>query len=412
MSKAFANLALTCALIAAPFVTIGASSVVAQDASAVARFQAGGFDDTTWGKTRFDMDLSQGVPWRVFTLTNPNRLVFDFKEVDFTGADAGEMDNSSRINAVRLGPLQPGWSRLIAELDVPLGIDSSSLAIDPNSGTAKLSLNLSKVDQPTFAASADLPISAGWALPDAADVAQISKDVGGPLVVVLDPGHGGIDPGAEKAGVSESELMLQFARGLRDVLVRAGGYQVYMTRDSDHFVSLEGRVSVAHRMNADLFVSLHADALAKGQASGAAIYTLAEEASDAASAALAERHDRTDLLIGLDLSQSDDQVAQVLLDLARQDNGPRSKAAAEHVLAGIKNAVGKVHKHPLREAGFSVLKSADIPSILIELGFLSTQTDLNNLQDPVWRAAMAAGIRDGITAWALEDAALARLRRH
>ena len=136
-----------------------------------------------------------------------------------------------------------------------------------------------------------------------------------------------------------------------------------------------------------------------------------DDASDAASAALAERHDRDDLLSGLDLSGSDDRVADVLLDLARLDNTPRGVALARHLVDGIRNAVGTVHKRPLRRAGFSVLKAADIPSVLVEVGFLSTAADLDNLQDPIWRAGMAAGIRDGITDWALEDAALARLRR-
>ncbi len=379
--------------------------------SALARFQSGAVTDRLFGATRLDMQLSQGVPWRVFTQADPDRVILDFKEVDFADADPMAFDKSARIASVRFGPLRPGWSRLIAELETPMQIDQAGLEIDPSSGQAALVLEMSKTDRPTFLGAANPPLAEGWSLPEPVALQRIERDANAPLIVILDPGHGGLDPGAQNSGISESDLMLTFARELRDVLVRAGGYQVYLTRDSDHFVSLEGRVSVAHRLSADLFISLHADSLAAGSASGAAIYTLSEDASDKASAALAERHNREDLLIGLDLSHSDDQVAQVLLDLARLDNTPRSKAAAKHVLAGIQNAVGEVHKHPLREAGFSVLKSADIPSILIELGFLSTDADLNNLQDPAWRAGMAAGIRDGVSAWALEDAALSRLRR-
>jgi N-acetylmuramoyl-L-alanine amidase len=231
------------------------------------------------------------------------------------------------------------------------------------------------------------------------------------MVIMLDPGHGGIDPGAQRSGVNEADLMLRFAFELQEVLRRTGRYQVLMTRNSDVFVSLEARVAKAHQANADLFISLHADALLEGQAHGATIYTLSEEASDAASQALAERHNRSDLLTGLALSGTDDRVAQVLMDLARLDNTPRSQALATHLIGGIKNALGQVHKRPLRQAGFSVLKAADIPSVLIELGFLSTEQDLINLQDPVWRAGMAAGIRDGVNTWALEDKALSRLRR-
>ena len=127
---------------------------------------------------------------------------------------------------------------------------------------------------------------------------------------------------------------------------------------------------------------------------------------------MAERHNRDDLLAGIDLSQSDDRVANVLMSLARLDNAPRSEALARHMLDGIRNAVGRVHKRPLRSAGFSVLKAADIPSVLLEVGFLSTDEDLKNLSDPIWRQGMAAGIRDGLIAWRAEDAALAPLRRN
>ncbi|WP_372834077.1 N-acetylmuramoyl-L-alanine amidase family protein, partial [Puniceibacterium confluentis] len=277
-------------------------------------------------------------------------------------------------------------------------------------GAAELLLRLGAADRAAFDARAGAPQDPRWDLPPASAVRPVPQGAG-PVVVMIDPGHGGIDPGAEAGSASEADLMLTFARELREVLLRAGGFEVAMTRDTDSFISLEGRVALAHAAGADVFVSLHADSIDEGIARGAAVYTLAEDASDAASAALAERHDRDDLLAGVDLSGADDRVANVLLDLARLDNTPRSQAMAQHLLDGIRNAVGRVHKRPLRQAGFSVLKAADIPSALIELGFLSTAGELANLQDPAWRAGMAAGIRDGLQAWALEDAALARLRR-
>lgn len=138
---------------------------------------------------------------------------------------------------------------------------------------------------------------------------------------------------------------------------------------------------------------------------------LSDTATDEATAALAERHDRSDLLAGVDLTGSDDEVAEILMDLARQDNGPRSHMLAKAMVRAIDDSVGEIHKRPLREAGFSVLKAADIPSVLVEVGFLSTDRDLENLQDPEWRAKMARGIRDGILAWSLADATIAPLRR-
>ncbi|MBE9636451.1 N-acetylmuramoyl-L-alanine amidase [Salipiger mangrovisoli] len=377
-----------------------------------ARFLAGSVTETGWRKrTELTLSLSQGVPWRAFTLIDPPRLVIDFREVDWTGAEPAAMDRSEAVEDLRMGPFRSGWSRLVAELAGPMILDRAGMAVSEETGEAELALRLATSSAEVMAAHSGLPRDPRWDLPEPKVKATPRRAEGAPLRIVLDPGHGGIDPGAQRDGHNEADLMLTFARDLRDVLRRAG-YEVLMTRDADVFVSLEGRVALAHDARADLFISLHADAIEQGVAHGATVYTLADEASDAASAALAERHDRDDILAGLDLSGSDDRVANVLLDLARLDNAPRGKALAGQLVAGIRNAVGQVHKRPQRQAGFSVLKAADIPSVLIEVGFLSTEEDLRHLQDRAWRAAMAAGIRDGILAWALEDEALARLRRH
>ena len=148
-----------------------------------------------------------------------------------------------------------------------------------------------------------------------------------------------------------------------------------------------------------MFLSLHADAIAEGRASGATIYTLSDTASDEASRKLAERHDRDDLLAGVDLSAQDDVVAGVLMDLARAETGPRSDRLADALVAGLGATVG-LHKRPHLQADFSVLKSPDSPSALIELGFLSSDKDRARLNDPAWRARAQAGIRDALTAWA------------
>ncbi len=385
-------------------------AVAAQENSGLARMTEGRFEDRRFGATELTLDLSQGVPWRVFTLAEPDRLVLDFAEVDWQGADPREIDQSDRIITLRMGLLRPGWSRMVAELAEPMKVETAELTVAPEGAGARLSLRLVGSDAESFAAGAGLPPDPGWVRTRPV-ARRAPKAADAPLVIVLDPGHGGIDPGAQSDDVSEADLMLQFAQDLREVLLRAGNYRVFLTRDSDRFVSLEGRVKIAHDMGADLFISLHADALQEGVAHGAAVYTLAEDATDAASAALAERHDRDDLLAGLDLSGQDDRVADILMDLARLDNTPRSQALAAHLVGGIEAKLGHVHKDPIREAAFSVLKSADIPSVLVELGFLSTAQDLENLQDPVWRSGMADGIRDGIRSWALEDEALSRLRR-
>lgn len=387
-----------------------AAPAVSQELGALARFEGGGVTDG-WRGTELRLDLSQGVPWRVFTLSDPNRLVLDFREVQWGAVEAGTLNKSARVAALRVGGYRPGWSRLVADLAEPLTVDTAALRTDPVTGAATLTVALVPADQAAFDAVSGAPRDLRWDLPVAAEVEALAPRDPDRLVIVLDPGHGGIDPGAENGAVNEADLMLTFARELQDVLRRAGGFDVILTRDGDYFVSLEARVARARDAGADVFISLHADALAEGEARGATIYTLSDEASDAASAALAERHDRDDLLAGVDLSQSDDRVANVLMSLARLQNAPRSDALARHMLDGIENAVGRVHKRPLRSAGFSVLKAADIPSVLLEVGFLSTEADLKNLQDPFWRQGMAAGIRDGLVAWRNEDIALEPLRR-
>jgi N-acetylmuramoyl-L-alanine amidase len=191
--------------------------------------------------------------------------------------------------------------------------------------------------------------------------------------------------------------------------LRDGRFAVVLTRNDDIFVPLETRTSIARDAEADLFLSLHADALAEGEAQGATVYTLAADATDAASAALAERHDRDDLLAGIDLSDQDDLVAEVLMDMARTETMPRTDRLAAAVVAAIKAAEIRMHRDPHQTAGFSVLKSPDIPSVLLELGFLSSERDFKRLSDPAWRAKMAEAVRLAILQWANEEDALRAL---
>lgn len=374
--------------------------------------EASVIEDRMFGGADIELSLSRGVPHQVYTLSQPNRLVLDFRDLDTAGIDPEALSRSARLKSLRFGPLRPGWSRLVAELARPMVVAQADMAIDEGSGRARLRIRLENASQEDFDSRVGTFRDPAWDLPDTtASTADRVQAGQGPLRIVLDPGHGGLDPGAEADGTTEARLMLTLAREVKDMLERAGGFEVFLTRDADIFVSLEARVAKAHEIGADVFISLHADALEEGVARGASVYTLSDKASDAASAALAERHDRDDLLSGLDLTGADDRVANVLLDLARLDNSPRSKALSGHLVQGIRNAVGEVYKHPQRQAGFSVLKAADIPSVLIEVAFLSTAGELRKLRDPGWRARMATGIRDGLQAWAAEDAATSRLRR-
>ncbi|WP_171172815.1 N-acetylmuramoyl-L-alanine amidase [Ruegeria sp. HKCCA5929] len=383
-----------------------ASGAMAQDFSALARVQPDQSRITDVGRTgvQVNIGLSQGVPYRIFTLQDPYRMVLDFNEVDWTGLKSQDFLQSDRISGVQFGAYVPGWSRLVLELGAPMAVDTAQLSVAEDSGAAVLSLNLKGTDFDTFNATAGAPRNPGWDLPEPANLPHAEpRSTDRPLRVMLDPGHGGIDPGAEVGDVNEKTMMLTFARELREVLLRSGRYEVVLTRVEDQFVSLERRIALAHRAGADLFISLHADSLSEGQAHGAAVYTLSDDASDVASSKLAERHDRGDLLSGVDLSGSDDQVADVLLDLARQETKPRTRSLASAIANGMAQQGGPMNRKPLRTASFSVLKAADIPSVLVELGFLSSPRDLKNLKDPEWRSKMALGIYQGLEDWRQQD---------
>lgn len=396
--------ALICAALAAPG--------QAQDLTALARVDgAASFLRDTGRGVELELHLSQPVPYRAFTLDSPRRVVLDFSEADWDGLDVARFDDAKAVTQIAVGGFRPGWSRMVLELARPLRIETAGMQTGDG---AVVRLVLAPVTEEAFAELAGAPDSAVFRLPEVPDglvPPQRRQSGNRAVMVMLDPGHGGLDPGAEHGDVVEADLMLRFARELRDVLLRSGGFEVMLTRDDDIFVPLEMRQSLARAAGADVFISLHADALAEGRASGATVYTLADEASDLASEKLAERHDRADLLAGIDLTDHDDAIAAVLMDMARVETAPRSDRLADALVKGLAENIGPLYKNPRLEASFSVLKAADIPSVLIELGFMSSTTDLRNLQSAEWRAEAAAGIRDALRAWAAADAAEAGLLR-
>ena len=384
---------------------LASGGAIAQDLSALARLDAGrsSIRQEASGAVEVRLGLSQPVPWRVRVLDDPPRVVMDFREVDWVGLDAVPRQ-AAAITGLRAGIFRAGWSRLVMDLAQPMLVSQAAMQTGDK---VAVSLKLVPASDADFAAKAAEPEPEGWALPKPATLKAVQPRGEGPLIVVLDPGHGGIDPGAERDGTSEAKLMMVFARELKEVLLRDGGFRVGLTREEDVFVPLETRISIAHEAGAQVFIALHADALSEGDAAGATVYTLADEANDAASATLAERHNRDDLLAGVDLKQQDDLVVQVLMDMARTETKPRTMRLADALVEAIQAAKVKMHRHPHQEASFSVLKSPDIPAVLLELGFLSSASDMARLSDRDWRLKMAEAIRDGLKVWGKDDAARA-----
>ncbi|MDG2339705.1 MAG: N-acetylmuramoyl-L-alanine amidase, partial [Paracoccaceae bacterium] len=246
----------TLALIALLF---GGVSAAAQDLSALARFDASkSAVSDKWRGVSMTLALSQGVPWRVYTLDEPRRLVADFREVDWGEGATLDTEDANRVSAVRLGQFQPGWSRMVVDLSAPLSLDAAEMRIDDVTGLATLNIDLSLVGADEFADASGAPDTQGWSIPPAAEVAKgrMRQTGEGILTVVIDPGHGGIDPGAEHGDQSEKHLMLAMARELKEHLLRSNRARVILTRDDDSFVALEMRVAIARHADADLFISL------------------------------------------------------------------------------------------------------------------------------------------------------------
>lgn len=391
---------LLAALLAAP--------AGAQEFRALARLAEapGGFEVGRRGALTLTLAMDRAVPWRVFVRDDPRRLVIDLSEVDWAGADAEALAGDTPVE-VLLGRVRPGWSRMVATLPEPLAIERAWMEA-PEGGPATIRVALSRTTAEAFEASTGPLVARDWdalTAPPVVATARPPQDGERPLVIALDPGHGGVDPGAERGGVTEADLMLRFAREVSDVL-RRRGHEVVLTREGDVFVPLRGRGSVARAAGADMLISLHADAIEGRGARGATVYTLSAEASDGLGAELAARHLRDDLLMGMDLPEGrGDEIASILVDLARQETAPRADALADAVADRLAAAGLRMHANARSGAGFTVLKVPDIPAILLELGYMSDPRDLRNLLDHDWRRRAAEAIGAAVDLWAVEDAA-------
>lgn len=361
-----------------------------------------------WGKPpplELRLGLTRAVPYRVYIVGDPARLIVDLKGADFSGISAEDLFGADLVPAIRWGRYRRGWSRIVVELPGPYRIESAGQRT--KGAQPEITIDLDPVREKDFAPRASAA-TALRDLPEPADLPQIDETPG--LTVALDAGHGGFDPGAEAGGEEEADLVLAFAQELRKAL-EARGVEVVMTRDSDVFVRLEDRMTIAREGGADLFLSLHADALPEGQAAGATVYLWNSRANTRAARQLVTRHERDDLLLGQDLSGQDDALTGVLMDFARTDTQPRAENFARFLTSRLALMGIELHGRPVQTAAFSVLKSPDIPSALLELGFISDDSDRANLTNPAWRARMVEVVAESITGWARDEAARERMLR-
>jgi N-acetylmuramoyl-L-alanine amidase len=344
-----------------------------------------GGDDSS---TRVVIDLSEKIEVRAFTLANPYRVVIDMPQVAFQFPPRTGEKGRGLIKAFRFGLVMQGGSRMVIDLARPARVDKAFVMEAANDQPARLVIDLVATDRDAFMRVVALENRA----PESHKAERADDNRGDPRpLVVLDPGHGGIDNGTKAAtGEMEKNIVLEFTLMLRDKIEKIGKYRVAMTRTDDHFVALSDRVALARERQAALFVSIHADALRRteGDAQGATVYTLSERPSDIRAARLAEAENQADAIAGIDLSSEPKDVAGILIDLARRETKTFSLQFAQAVVGELKPS-GRLHPNPLRSAAFVVLKAPDVPSALVELGYVSNKSDLKSLISPEWRERTA-----------------------
>jgi N-acetylmuramoyl-L-alanine amidase len=346
-------------------------------------------------RTRFIADLSKKVDVHVFALGNPYRVIVDAPDVNFQMPDGIGKEKRGLVTAYRYGLFAPGKSRIVIDVSGPFLIDKAFVLEPRDDQPARLVIDLVPTDEKTFQAKLKeakppQPASEGAAvIPQAPPRAPDAKPV-----VVVDPGHGGIDPGTNPNGVPEKEVVLAFAKVLKTKLAATGRYEVYLTREDDTFVPLRERVEFAQKKGAGLFLSIHADYFPNQaeKTTGATVYTLSDQASDDEAKELAAEENFSDALAGIELpNDSDEVVANILIDLAQRETQNRSTLFARSIVGELASR-SALHTRRLRSAGFRVLKAPDVPSVLLELGFLSNPDDEKRLTSEAWRDRIADGV--------------------
>jgi N-acetylmuramoyl-L-alanine amidase len=350
-------------------------------------------------QTRLVIDLTQKIDVRAFTIADPYRVVIDIPQVNFQFPPKTGEHSRGVVKAFRFGLVMRGRSRIVVDVTGPVRV-TRAFVVEPAEGQpARLVVDLAPVDRETFLRAAAIDNR----LPRAADPPAVHDDPAATAgdtrpVIALDPGHGGIDTGTHApSGEHEKNLTLGFAMALRDKLEKTGKYRVVMTRSDDTFVPLADRVRFARARQAQLFISIHCDALARGggAADGATIYTLSDQASDAEAQRLADEENRADIIAGVNLAAEPDDIADILIDLAQRETKTFSAVFARSVATEFKN-VSRLHKNPLRSAGFRVLKAPDVPSVLIELGYVSNPADLRQLVSDQWRLRASEAVAQAV----------------
>jgi N-acetylmuramoyl-L-alanine amidase len=373
--------------------------------------------DTT--RTRFVADLTAAVSYSVYVLPDPFRVIIDLPNVEFDLPPGIGRKTQGLIAEYRYGPMEEGRARIVLDTSGPVLIEKSYIVKPAGGQPARVIVDLIATDRKTFeqtyasdkerakrpadeatdrnseeiskSVKLESPLprpKPGTEVPEESKRAEPPRNANGRRVIVIDPGHGGIDPGAisgpGKDKVKEKDVVLAFGVVLRDALLETGKFDVVMTRDDDRFITLKDRVRIARQHQGDLFIAIHADTVRGQSARGATVYTLSEKASDAEAQALADKENRADIINGVDLGAESEEVNDILFDLVRRETKNHSLYFAKKTVAELKS-VTPMTGRPARSAGFLVLKAPDVPSVLLEIGYLSSKKDLALLTSKKWQ---------------------------
>lgn len=375
----------------------GALPASADSLPVVSNLRVGNHPD----KVRIVLDMDRRVDFSIFLLPDPYRVVLDVPEVAFRLPETATNRSVGPVAGWRYGQFRAGTSRVVIDANSPVRVKSAFVLPPSGAQQHRLVIDLEATTRDAFLLDSDASIrrhvalSAPRVTPPPAAPAPLPKS-DDRLTIVIDAGHGGVDPGAiGHDGTYEKDVVLAAARTLKDALEATGRYKAVLTRTDDSFIRLRERIAIARRVDADLFLSLHADSIEDGSLRGLSVYTLSETASDKEAAALAASENKADIVAGIDFSHQEPEVTNILIDLAQRRTMNYSARLAGYVVHEMERET-KLLGRPHRFAGFAVLKAPDVPSVLLELGFMSNREDNKRLQDPNYRRKVAAGLTRAI----------------
>lgn len=399
------TIALAAGLLVMFVVAAGAQSVATPAKSAAEATGPGArvaYDAALGAKgnaTTLKLDFDGQPDYRVFFMENPERLVLELDGAVFRFKDDAGLKAAGLVAELRYGRVSQEKSRLVANLAGPAKIARKTLEKSADSERRRLTIVLEPVAAEAFRrqmADQRALIGSSGEVVIKGDRVRPPEKKAGRFRIVIDPGHGGIDGGATgKSGTLEKELTLEVSKLLGAAIEKAGPFDVYYTREKDVFVSLAERQNVARRHQADLMISIHADSLRQKYVRGATIYTLARRASDALAEEIAESENLADLVAGLAAPAAQDTVTDILADLTLRETKLFSRNFSDRLVDRLEDNIRLIN-NPQRSASFRVLKNAEVPGVLLELGYLSNKDDETLMRQREWQQKLVRHVADAV----------------